>query len=77
MTKLEFLSISYTTLKSIGEGAFSQLSALKTLMVTNNPHLSMIHPLALSRKGKEDPRRLEYPPLENVNNFRSLNYSEQ
>lgn len=67
MNKLEFLSISYGTLKSIGEGAFSQLPALKTLMVTNNPHLSIIHPNALSRKGKEDPRRLEYPPLTNVN----------
>lgn len=67
MTKLEFLSISYCTLKSIGDGAFSKLPALKTLMITNNPHLSIIHPNALSSKGKEDPRRVEYPPLTNVN----------
>ncbi len=66
MNKLEFLSVSYTTLKSIGAGAFSQLPSLKTLMITNNPHLSIIHPSALSRKGKEDPRRIEYPPLTNV-----------
>ncbi|KAG4071851.1 hypothetical protein HA402_006012 [Bradysia odoriphaga] len=66
MDKLEFLSISYTTLKSIGSGAFSQLSELKTLMLTNNPHLSSIHESALSRKGKENPRQIEYPPLTNL-----------
>jgi len=66
LSKLEFLSISFTTLKSIGEGAFSNLTSLKTLMCNNNPHLSFIHPEALSRKGKEDPNRLEYPPLKNL-----------
>jgi len=63
LTKLEYLSISYTTLKSIGEGAFSKLTSLKTLKLNNNPHLSSIHPKALSKSGEEDPIRLEYPPL--------------
>ncbi|KAJ6647296.1 Leucine-rich repeat neuronal protein 1 [Pseudolycoriella hygida] len=66
LKKLKLLSLSYTTLKSIGEGAFSKLTALTTLMVTNNHHLSVIHENALSRKGEEDPRRLEYPPLKNL-----------
>jgi len=66
LTKLELLSISYTTLKSIGEGAFSKLTSLKTLMCSNNPHLSFIHPEALSRKGQEVANRLEYPPLQNI-----------
>lgn len=73
LNKLEYLSVSYTTLKSIGEGAFSELTALKTLMVTNNPHLSTIHPKALSKEGTEDPRRLEYPPLTNVSSHSVIN----
>lgn len=66
MDKLEFLSISYTTLKSIGNGAFGQLSQLKTLMLTNNPHLSRIHEGALSRPGRDNPSQIEYPPLSNL-----------
>lgn len=50
-------------LRLIGRGALSQLPSLQTLMCTNNPDLSFIHPSALSKNGTEEETREEWPPI--------------
>lgn len=53
-------------LRIIGRGALSQLPSLQTLMCTNNPDLSFIHPSALSKNGSEEETREEWPPIKHV-----------
>lgn len=71
LTKLETLSISYMApLKTIGKGALSALPALQTLICNNNPHLSYIHPNALSSKSEESSNEDAadvWPPITTVN----------
>lgn len=70
LPELEILSISYmSTLRMIGRGGLGQLSSLKTLYCTNNPYLTYIHPLALSKNGTEDSTRTEWPPIKHVKLF--------
>lgn len=54
------------TLKSIGNGAFSNLPGLQTLKCSNNPHLSYLDAHAFSRAGKESKERKEWPPIRQV-----------
>ena len=67
LPKLEMLSVSYMAkLTTIGNGAFSKLAGLQRFQCTNNPKLTVVHEAAFSRAGKEDVKRLEWPPLREV-----------
>ncbi|GAB0099529.1 Leucine-rich repeat [Sergentomyia squamirostris] len=64
MPDMKFLSMSYMPqLERVERGAFSGLSGLTTLRMSENPRLSFIHADALSRPGAEDPSREEWPDL--------------
>lgn len=67
MPNLEYLSISYTTsLRAIGKGAFSNLSNLTELVITNNLGLVYIDKEALSRRIDENNTREEWPAIKTL-----------
>ncbi|XP_059622322.1 leucine-rich repeat-containing protein 15-like [Phlebotomus argentipes] len=64
MPNLQFLSLSsMPLLERVEAGAFSGLTGLKTLRMSENPKLYFIHGDAMSRQGAEDPSREEWPDL--------------
>lgn len=68
MKKLETISISdMTRMKYIGKGALSGLTGLKKFICKNNPHLSEIHPSAISRPGADNNATEEWPVIKEVN----------
>ena len=69
MPTLETLSISYMSpLSIIGRGALSGLTGLKTLMCSNNVHLTVFHASAISSHGEDNTTSNEvWPPIKSVN----------
>lgn len=56
-------------LKSIGNGTFHKLAALRHFNCRNNVHLSEIHAHAFASPGREDVTREEWPPIQSVSFF--------
>lgn len=67
LPKLEKLSISYIQIMdSIGEGSLSELTGLKEFHAVHNFNLKEIHPAAFSHPGIDNPKIIEWPPVEKV-----------
>lgn len=70
MKSLETLSISFMApLKKIGRGGLSGLTSLKVLLCAHNPHLTYMHPSALSTI-VQDGNGTIWPPLKKVNKWK-------
>lgn len=77
MSNLERLNLTFIgTLRKIQEHSFAGLEKLKELRLSHNHHLSYIDPLAFTFPEKDDPDRLQWPPIKklflNNNNLTSL-----
>lgn len=77
MENLESLNMTFIgTLKRIKEHSFAGLEKLRELRLSHNHHLEFIDPLAFTFPEKDDPDRLQWPPIKklflNNNNLTSL-----
>lgn len=71
LPKLEKLNLSdMHLLKSIDEGAFHNLLALRHFTCQRNIHLSTIHPHAFGNLGNQTQK--DWPPLQSVSYFYSI-----
>jgi Leucine-rich repeat (LRR) protein len=77
MAKLEKLNMTYMgSMHVIGKGSMGGLESLKELRLSNNHHLSFIHPSAFTFPEKDNPERGQWPLVKKLfldnNNLSSI-----